>query len=162
MNWFAAAILGCALVVGCDSKTETPSGAPANNPQATEKAAGEMKSKTEDAAERAKDAAGHAGGDTKKSAEQAADALKQNANSAAESVNSNAAAAGDAAKLQQVMDQIKAKKWDIAETTLKELETRKSSMPAAMQPQVDNARKMLDAAKAGLATTNPSSVSLPK
>jgi hypothetical protein len=35
------------------------------------------------------------------------------------------------------------------------LEEKKASLPTALQSQVDNARKMLDAAKAGAATPAP-------
>jgi hypothetical protein len=152
------------MIVGCDSKTETPAGAPASTPQATEKAADDMKAKTEDASERAKDAAANVSGDAKKSAEQASDALKKNADAAAESVNASPAAADAQSKLTQVMDAIRDKKWDIAETTLKGLETNKASLPSALQSQVENARKMLTAAKAGAGTTLPAGLpsGLPK
>ena len=157
-----SALLGCAMVVGvgCEKKDETPSGTPTATPQASEKAADDMKAKTEDASERAKDAAENATDDAKKSAEAASDALKKGTDAAAESVSGNPAAAEAQTKLTQVMDAIRDKKWDIAESTLKGLESNKASLPAAMQPQVDNARKMLDAAKAGATTTLPAG--LPK
>jgi hypothetical protein len=65
-------------------------------------------------------------------------------------VAKNPAAAESQKQVAQVMDYIKEKKWDLAESTLKELEGRKAQLPAAVAGQVDNARKMLDAAKAGL------------
>ena len=40
-------------------------------------------------------------------------------------------------------------------STLKTLEANKASLPTEVQSQVTNARTMLDAAKKGLATTNP-------
>ncbi len=53
------------------------------------------------------------------------------------------------------MDYIKENKFDMAETTLKQLETNKATLPAAIQTQVTNARTMLDAAKKGVAATTP-------
>ncbi len=53
------------------------------------------------------------------------------------------------------MDYIRDHKLDMAEWTLKQVEANKTSLPAAVQTQVDNARKMLDAAKSGASTTQP-------
>ena len=146
-----ATLFGAAMVLGaCDDSTTTPSGGTATTPQASEQAAEDMKKKTEDASERAKNAAEAAGSEVKKQAEAGSDALKKGADSAASAVATQPAADADSAKLQQVMDYIKEKKWDLAETALKELEAKKASLPAALSGQVDNARKMLDAAKAGL------------
>jgi hypothetical protein len=146
-----AAIFGCAVMIGCDDTKETPAGSPAPTPQASEAAAEKTKEKAEDASERAKDAAAAAGTETKKQAEEASDAIKKQADAAASGVATQPAAEGDAAKIQQALDYIRDKKWDLAESTIKELEGRKASLPASLQPQVDNARKMLDAAKAGSA-----------
>ena len=149
-------LLGGALVVaGCEKESETPSGAPAVTPQASEQAADDMKAKTEDASERAKDAADKASDSTAKTAENASDALKKNADAAADAVNKAPAAAESQKQVAQVMDYIKEKKWDLAESTLKTLEANKATLPAEVQSQVTNARTMLDAAKKGLATTNP-------
>jgi len=149
-------LLGGALVVaGCEKESETPSGAPAAVPEASEKAADDMKAKTEDASERAKDAADKASDSTAKTAENASDALKKNADAAADAVNKAPAAAESQKQVAQVMDYIKEKKWDLAESTLKTLEANKATLPAEVQSQVTNARTMLDAAKKGLATTNP-------
>jgi hypothetical protein len=149
MLW--SAMLGCALMIGCDSKNETPTGADATNPQATEAASDNMKDKTEDASERAKDSAEEASGAMKDQAESASDALKKNADSAAEAANNNAAAADAQAKLSSVMDLIRDKKWDAADAALKSLEANKASLPAATQTGIDQAHKMLDAGKAGAA-----------
>ncbi len=64
-------------------------------------------------------------------------------------------------QINQVTTYIAEKKWDLAETTLKTLETNKASLPAAMQGQVGNLRTMLDTAKKGAATTNPG-IAIPK
>jgi hypothetical protein len=150
-------LLGGALaVVGCEKAEETPSGAAAPVPEASEKASDDMQAKTEDASERAKSAAERAGDAAAKQAENASDAIKKGSDAAAEAVAANPAAAESQKQLDQVMTYIRDKKWDLAESTLKTLETNKANLPVAMQPQVDNARKMLNAAKAGLATTNPS------
>ncbi len=50
-------------------------------------------------------------------------------------------------KLDQVMQYIKDKKYDLAEKTLSELESKKSSLPAQVQSQLPNARVALNAAK---------------
>ena len=156
-NWMFTLMLGGAMVVaGCESKEETPSGQPAPVPEASEAASDEMQAKTEDASERAKAAADKAGDATQKQAETASDAIKKNADAAAEAVAANPAAAESQKQLDQVMTYMREKKWDLAETTLKTLETNKATLPAAMQSQVTNARSMLDAAKKGLgATTAP-------
>jgi hypothetical protein len=146
---------GAMVVVGCEKESETPSGAAAPVPEATEAASDEMKAKTEDASERAKSAADKAGDATAKQAEQASDALKKGADAAAESIAANPAAAESQKQLDQVMTYMREKKWDMAESTLKTLETNKASLPVAMQTQVTSARTMLDSAKKGLATTNP-------
>ena len=154
-----AMLLGGTLVVaGCEKESETPAGQPAPVPQASEKSADEMKSKTEDASERAKSAADKASDSAAKTAENASDALKKNADATADAIAKNPAAAESQKQLTQVMDYIRDKKWDMAETTLKTLETNKASLPAEMQAQVTNARTMLDAAKKGIATTNPAAV----
>lgn len=146
-----SAMLGCALMLGCDDNTETPAGVDATNPQATEEAADAMTDKTENASERAKEAAEEAGGVAETQAENASDALKDNAAEAANAANANPAAAEASAQIKSVMDSITAENWTAAETTLTALEAQKASLPAATQAQIDNARKMLDAGKAGVA-----------
>jgi hypothetical protein len=147
---------GAMIVAGCEKESETtPSGAPAPVPQASEQAADDMKAKTEDASERAKSAADNASDQAAKTAEGASDALKKNADAAADAVAKTPAAAESQKQITQVMEYIRDKKWDLAESTLKTLEANKASLPAELQSQVTNARTMLDQAKKGLATTNP-------
>jgi hypothetical protein len=161
-KWIYALMLGGAMAAaGCESREETPSGQPAPVPQASEQASDDMKDKTEDASERAKSAAEKAGDATAKQAENASDAIKKNADAAAESVAANPAAAESQKQLEQVMTYMREKKWDMAETTLKTLETNSASLPAAMQEQVKKTRVMLDSAKKGLgATTLPAAPKL--
>jgi flagellar biosynthesis GTPase FlhF len=156
-----SAILGCAVLVACDDKTETPAGSKATTPQASEAASDATQKKAEDASERAKDAAGNASSAAKDQAEAASDALKKNADAAASSVATQPSADADAGKIQQALDYIRDKKWDLAESTVKELEGRKASLPASLQGQVDNTRKLLDAAKTGLGAV-PSIPAAPK
>ena len=52
------------------------------------------------------------------------------------------------AKLDQVMTYIKENKLEAAETALKQVEGMKDKLPASIQPQVANARTLLDKAKA--------------
>jgi hypothetical protein len=74
----------------------------------------------------------------------------------------NQALAQDAqAKLTQVMGYIKDNRLDSADTLLKQLEAKKASLPAAIQPKVDQARTALDAAKA-LGNKMPAIPGLPK
>jgi len=149
-------LLGGAMAVGgCDKADETPAGAPAPVPEASEAAADDMRASTEDASERAKSAADGAGDAAQRQAENASDALKKGADAAANSVAANPAAAASAKQVEQVMTYIRDKKWDMAETTLKTLETNKATLPAEIQTQVNNARTMLDAAKKGVAATAP-------
>ena len=125
------------VVAGCEKESETtPSGAPAPVPQASEQAADDMKAKTEDASERAKDAADKASDSAAKTAEGASDALKKNADAAADAVAKNPAAAESQKQVAQVMDYIKEKKWDMAESTLKTLEANKASLPVEVQSQL--------------------------
>jgi hypothetical protein len=156
-KWMIALMLGGAMAaVGCESREETPSGQPAPVPQASEQASDDMKDKTEDASERAKSAAEKAGDATAKQAEDASDAIKKNADAAAEAVAADPKMAEYAKQIEQATTYIRDKKWDLAETTIKSLETNKASLPAAMQTQVTNLRTMLDSAKKGLgATTLP-------
>ena len=60
----------------------------------------------------------------------------------------DAAVADATTKLEQVTQYIKDHKLDLAETTLKGLEDHKAQLPASIQPKVDQARSMLNAAKA--------------
>src|SRR5438552_7132799 len=151
-----AACLGSALALaGCEKKSETPSGNPAPTPQATDAAAKDTASKAKAAESSVKDIAADAKSEVKKDASAAADALKSGAPNAAEAVASNPAASDAAAKIQQVLDYIKDKKLDLADTTLKQLEANKASLPAAVAAQVDNARKMLNTAKAAASASQP-------
>ena len=60
------------------------------------------------------------------------------------------AAMGDAqAKLDQVTTYIKENKLDLADKTLTQLESHKAEFSAALQDKIAQARKALDAAKAG-------------
>jgi hypothetical protein len=150
---------GAMIVAGCEKESETtPSGGAAPVPQASEQAADDMKAKTEDASERAKDAADKASNSAAKTAESASDALKKNADAVAESVAADPKQAESAKQLQQVMQYITDKKWDLAESTLKTLEANKANLSPTMQDSVVKARTMLDSAKKGLATTNPAAV----
>ena len=162
MMW--SALLGGAMIVaGCESREETPAGGTAPVPEATEAAAEDMKDKTEDASERAKSAADSAGDAAQKQAEAGSDALKKGADAAANAVAANPAMAESQKQVAQVMDYIKEKKWDLAESTLKTLEANKATLSPEIQSQVTNARTMLDAAKKGLgATTAPAVPALPK
>jgi hypothetical protein len=53
-------------------------------------------------------------------------------------------------QINQAMQYIKDKKYDLAEQTLSKLEANKSSLPTAIQTQLGNARTMLNNAKAGV------------
>jgi hypothetical protein len=154
-KWICSLMLGGALIVaGCESKEETPSGAAAPVPEASEAASDASQAKTEDASERAKSAAEKAGDSAVKQAENASDAMKKNADAAAESVAADPKMAEYSKQIEQVKTYIVEKKWDLAESTLKTLETNKASLSPALQTQVANTRTMLDAAKKGLGATS--------
>jgi hypothetical protein len=160
--FLAAAFLGGMMVIGCDDSSTTPSGNPAPTPQASDAAADATKKKAEDAKDATESKAADAKDAMKDQAKTAADALKQDANTAAdglkkgadnaaEAVAKDPAAADATSKIQEVLTYIKENKLDLAETTLKKLEDSKASLPAAVTSQLDNARKMLDTAKAAAA-----------
>jgi hypothetical protein len=138
---------GAMIVAGCEKESETPSGAPAATPQASEQAADDTKAKAEDASDAVKSSAEAASDQAKKTAENASDALKKNADAAADAANTSAASADATKQVQQVMTYIKENKLDLAETTLKKLEDNKASLPKAVQDQLASARTMLDSAK---------------
>src|SRR5438552_638902 len=153
---FAAICIAGLIAVGCEKKSETtPSGNPAPTPQASDAAVDATKTKAGEAESAVKDIAADAKKDIKKQADAASDALKSGAPNAAEAVAANPAASDASAKIQQVLDYIKDKKLDLAETTLKQLEANKASLPAAVAAQVDNARKLLDTAKGAASATSP-------
>lgn len=152
----ACALLGGALIVGgCEKKEETapitpPGKIPTPSATDVDKAASDAGAAVDaaktDAAAAVDQAASDAGA--------AADAAKTDAAAAADSAGETAAAAGadvsaEATKLiDQATTYIKENKWDLAESTVKQLEGMKASLPADYQGQVDNVRKMLDTAKA--------------
>ena len=157
----AAAMFSGMVAIGCDDSSSTPSGNPAPTPQASDAAADATKSKAEDAKDATKDIAGDAKDTLKQQAQTASDGLKKGADNAAEAVAANPAAADASAKIQQTLDYIKQHKLDLAESTLKQVEANKASLPAAVAAQVDNARKMLDTAKMAAATSQPGLPALP-
>jgi hypothetical protein len=116
-----------------------------------------MKSKAGDAADAAKSSANDMAKQAKSDANAAADTMKKNADAAANAANTSGAAADAQAQLKTVMDNITAKKWDLADSTLKTLEANKASLPASVQTQIDSARKMIDAGKG-----TPATPALPK
>lgn len=114
------ALLGLCLAVGCD-RDETPAQpAPSSGTGQATPAADPAKPAV-DPAQAAKDAAAAV----------------------------TAAAAEAQSKLDQVFQYVKEKKFDLAETALKELEARKASLPTAIQDKLGAARTALDAAKKG-------------
>jgi hypothetical protein len=154
---------GAMIVAGCEKESETPSGAPAATPQATEDAADATKAKAEDAADAVKSSAESASDQAKKTAGEAGDALKKNADAAADAANTSAASADASMQVQQVMTYIKENKLDLAETTLKKLEDNKASLPKAVQDQLASARTMLDTANktAGGTPAAPAAPAIP-
>ena len=163
--FLATGFLAGMIAIGCDDSSKTPSGNPAPTPQAsdaaadaTKKAAEGAKDATKDMASDAKDSAKTAADTMKQDAKTAADGLKKGADNAAEAVAKDPAAADATTQINQVMQYIKDHKLDLAETTLKKLEDNKASLPAAIGSQIDNARKMLDTAKAAAAATGSGSL----
>jgi hypothetical protein len=148
-----AAVMSVALFgAGCEredtSTPTTPGATPAPSPTAdgassdadravddATGAVGAMKSDVQDSAANAERQIDQAAKEVKQDTAQAADQAKE--------------ATGDAQKqITEVMNYIKENKLDLAEQGLTKLEANKASLPATIQPQVDQARKLLDAAKA--------------
>ena len=131
----ASAVLAALVFVGCDSKkdettTATPPAAPQSNTVS--------------------DQVKNATSNVQNAAANAQDAAKNAATNAQTQANTAVANASDAAqaKLKQVADYIAQKKFDVADSTLKEVEGMKSSLPEAVQTQITALRTQLDAAKA--------------
>ena len=122
-------VLGCMLLVGCDSGEE--SSAPAVDTSAAEKAASNASTQTQNAAN---------------DAQKAAAGAAEEAQSAASSANSEAVAKAKEL-LEQATAYIKDNKFDLAEKTLNQLDKIKASLPQSMQQQIDSARSMLNAAQ---------------
>jgi vacuolar-type H+-ATPase subunit H len=139
-------LLSGALVVGCDKKDETA--APATTPPAGNAVTNAVSNATDGVSNAAKSA--------ENSASNAVAGAKDQASSAAASATDTAKA-----KLAQVTEYIGQKKFDLADSALKEVEGMKSSLPQTMQDEVTSLRTQLDAAKAtsGGGMTMPS---LPK
>ena len=133
MKYFLMTALLATLVnIGCDKGTSPPPKKDASS--SADKAAADKAAADKAAADKA--AADKAAAD--KAAADKAAADKAAADKAAEAQS----------LLAKVLEYVKDKKLDLAEESLKKLETQKSSLPADMQTKVSSARTALDAAKA--------------
>jgi hypothetical protein len=110
---------------------------------------------------------GNAVSDGVKNATGALGDAAKNAQTTATDAANNAVASGSAAtdmakqKLAQVGDYIGQKKFDLADSTLSEVEKMKSSLPQTLQDQVTQLRTQLDAAKAANAAGGGNLPALP-
>jgi len=178
MKYFLMTVLLATLVnIGCDKGTSPPPKKDASSSAdkaaadkaAADKAAADKAAADKAAADKAaadKAAADKAAADKAAADKAAADkaaADKATADkaaadkaaadkAAADKAAADKAAADKAAEAQsllaKVLEYVKDKKLDLAEESLKKLETQKSSLPADMQTKVSSARTALDAAKA--------------
>jgi cell division septum initiation protein DivIVA len=165
------------FTMGCDNDqptTVTPpvypggSKAPAMNPPAQtelDQAAADAKAKADEMAAEAKAKADEMAADAKAKADVIAGEATHTADDAVpppEVPTAGTAAAGDVdaaapagtesvtearSLLTQVLDYIKAKKWDDAEATLKKLEGMRGSLPEQLQSQIDSASSSLKGAR---------------
>jgi len=148
-----AAILGLALVAGCDRDEGTKpassaGGAPATTPSVPSAGvAATGPSSTGAAADDARQRAAAAESDVRAATSQAVGGAQAATTKAAATAQMTA----DEAKgmLNEAMNYVKEKKYDLAEKALNQVEANKASLPKSIQDQLANARTALDAAKAG-------------
>jgi hypothetical protein len=137
----AAALLAAALAVGCDNTADDKTPAPSTHPAPTTP----PPTPTADAATPAAPAAPGAG--TPTAAAPSADAT---AAAPAGATTAPAMTAAEAqTKLDQVTQYIKENKLELAETTLKQLENNKASLPVSVADKLPQARTLLNTAKTG-------------
>ena len=132
----ASAVLAAVVFVGCDSKEETTTPAP---PPVAPQSSNTVSDQVKDATANVQNAAANA-----------ENAAKNAASNAQAQANTAVANATDAVqeKLKQVGQYIADKKYDLADSTLTEVEKAKPSLPQTLQTQIDALRQQLNAAKA--------------
>src|SRR5262245_2254884 len=114
--WVASCALSGMLVIGCDSKEESTPTTPQSTGNAVSDGVKNATGAVSDAAKKADTAVTDAADKAKDSASAAMDTAKQ--------------------KLQQVTEYIGQKKYDLAETTLGEVEKVKPQLPQTLQDQI--------------------------
>lgn len=129
---FASVLLAATMFVGCEKKEETVT-APAPAPATPSNTVSDT---VKDVTAGVKGAAGDA---------------QTQVNTAATDATAMAQT-----KLKEVGEYIAQKKFDLADTALKQVEEKKSSLPESLQTQVTALRTQLDAAKAAGGITLPS------
>ncbi len=149
-QWLLAAVLGAAILPGCQKEEATPV---APKPEAAHNTHVDTKeAPAADVAKAATDAANQAA----KGASAAVEDAKKSAAAATDGAASSLTAAAEK-KLSEVGDYIKNNKLDLADKTLKEVEANEASLPESIKEQIPTIRKTLDAAKAA----NNSGVKMP-
>lgn len=150
------AVLGGALLVGCDdsSKTSSEPTAPKDNAStvdnlkdAAKDAANTAKETAEQAATAAKDAASEAASSVKDAAVEAKDSASQAVDSAKSAVADSEIVKNAQQKLQQAMEYVNNHKLDLAQNALDEVDKVKDKLPATLQAQLANVHAALDKAK---------------
>ncbi len=143
MRYLAAlcvAMMGVAVLAGCEEKKDQtatpPSAPPATKVEGA--AAGQTNVPTVTTPAPAKSDAGTPAA-VAPDAKAAADAAAAKAEALSKDANS---------KLEEVMNYVKEKKYDLADELLKKLEANKASLPEAIRPKIEQARTALNAAKA--------------
>jgi hypothetical protein len=147
--------MGVALLVGCDQKEEKKS-VPASQPPAAPKTDGAAveSSKAQTPAMPTPAAPTTMPGTPVVLAPSTVTPTTPPAKAPADAAVSSAAATSEAlskdanSKLEQVLNYVKEKKFDLADELLKKLEANKASLPAAIQSKIDAVRTGLNAAKA--------------
>ena len=132
----ATAVLGLTLA-GCGKQDSTPPAATPTTPAAQAQPAAPAPAAAMSEA-------------VKTAVDTAKTTAVQTASAAADTAKTTAAnAVADAQSLlNQVTQDTKDKKWDLADSGLKKLEGMKASLPAEWSPRIDQARKAFDVAKA--------------
>lgn len=122
-------VLGASMLVGCERQDEASKPATPQNGQAAPAVSEADRAKAAEAV----DTTAKAAGDAAQTAAAKSEALSKDAQ----------------AKLDQILAYIKDKKFDLADSALKQLEDAKASLPEAIQSKISAARTALNAAKAG-------------
>ena len=158
---FALALGVAIAVVGCeqsDPSTTPSASSPPAGATATETAASDAAKSTANDVSAAAGKAADSASSAANSAANAAGTAATDASAAAQTAASGAGATTQPAgampaEAQKLMDQtlqyIKENKMDLAEKGLTQLESMKSSIPAAYHPKIDQVRTAFNAAKSG-------------
>lgn len=149
----SAVVLTSAALVGCDSKEATPAPTPpaAPAPQVrtpTPAAEPSMTDQARNAATGAMDA-------TRDAAAKATDATKDAAAASGATAAVDTATTEATTLMDQTVQYVKENKWEMADSSMKKLESIKDKLPESLRPRYDQVKTMYDSAKAGKSLNLP-------